>query len=128
MSTTDTRTTAEKIQEILAVWDGANGKSVLYARAQDAGHSLEEMQDHKSSHGYFYNEETEEEGELLLDGICAIELGSSEHGFGGSCSDEIVIFKGRHIENVYDGEVVYPTEIVARLDRDAEYNLLRLQI
>jgi hypothetical protein len=90
-------------------------KKSIYARAQDAGHSLEAMQAHRSSHGYWYNEETEEEYEVLLDGICAIEIGNK--GFGGSCADEVVIFYGRHIQNVYDGEVVFPTEIIARVTR-----------
>jgi hypothetical protein len=123
---TDTRTTEEKIESVLNTWNGASGIYTLYARMQDEGHTLAEMQEHKSNHGYFYNEETEEEGELFLDGICAVELGDG-NGFGGSCASEIVVFKGRHLDFVYDGEVVYPTEIIARFN-EKEYKELLSQI
>jgi hypothetical protein len=83
----------------------------IFVRAQNESHTLEEMQAHRSFHGY------DDEGEeIFVDGICASDrLG--ETGFGGAgMLDTIVFLRGQRVEEIYDGVVIYPTEIVCEMN------------
>ncbi len=86
----------------------------LFTRAQEKGISLQEMQKYRSIHGW--DEETDDF--LRVDGLACCNGLASNMNFGNADTDdataEIVIFTGRWIENIYDGCVAYPTEIVAR--------------
>ena len=72
---------------------------------------LEQMQNHSSADG----------GDDLghIGGICACdsvaELRSNTAMDAARDDDEVVIFKGRILAEIYDGYRVYPTEIVARM-------------
>jgi len=82
----------------------------LYFRMQGKGHSLEAMQQYRSEDGASENETHE--------GLCACdsvsEMQRYAHMWFGE-GDEIVIFRGRKVADLYDGVQVYPTEIVERV-------------
>ena len=82
----------------------------MFFRLQQAGLTLEQMKSHKSIHG------VDDDGEFIyLDAVAASDS-CTETNFGGSCEDEVVVFDGQVIESIYDGVVVYPTQIVARYE------------
>ena len=86
----------------------------LFTRAQKIGHTLAEMQAYQSIHGW----DEEADDFLRVDGLACCSGIPTGMNFGGAATqdgkDEIVLFVGRWIENIYDGCVAYPTEIVAR--------------
>lgn len=87
----------------------------LFSRVQGVGHSLSDMQQYQSIHGW--DEEADDylrvDGLACCDGIpFGMNFGGTGGGFDGH--DEVVIFRGDWVENIYDGCVAYPTEIVAR--------------
>lgn len=89
-------------------------KKKLFTRAQGKGIQLRDMQRYRSIHGW-----DEDAGDFLrLDGLACCNGLASDMNFGNSdTSDEtaeIVVFAGEWIENIYDGCVAYPTEIVRR--------------
>lgn len=97
------------------------GYNIFFRSHNQAGITLEQMQEWKSYHGVEWNEETEEDEDLWLDGVaCSDTLG--ETGFGGAgIGIEIVVFRGQRVEDIYDGVVVFPTKIIYRFT-EQEYN------
>lgn len=95
-------------------------KKQLFTRAQSKGFSLEQMQEYRSIHGW----DEEADDYLRVDGLACCNGFATDMNFGGSNTDdatcEIVVFTGQWIENIYDGCVAYPTEIVARI-KPSEY-------
>lgn len=86
----------------------------LFTRAQGKGISLTDMQSYRSVHGW-----DEEAGDFSrVDALaCHNGLADSLRFGNADTSDEhaeIVVFAGQWIENIYDGCVAYPTEVVAR--------------
>lgn len=90
-------------------------KKQLFTRAQTKNISLEAMQEYRSIHGW----DEEKDDYLRVDGLACCNGIPASMNFGGANADdeicEIVVFTGRWIENIYDGCVAYPTEIVARI-------------
>lgn len=89
-------------------------KKQLFTRAQGKNISLEDMQEYRSIHGW----DDDADDYLTVDGLACCNGLVDSMNFGGSDTDdetaEIVVFAGRWIENIYDGCVAYPQEIVAR--------------
>lgn len=84
----------------------------IYTRAHmEVGITLKQMQNHRSIHGF-----DEETGDWnYVDGVCACSGFPSSMNFGGTGGgEEIVLFTGRWVEDIYDGVVVYPEQVVAR--------------
>jgi hypothetical protein len=100
----------------------ANVCNIFFRAHNEAGIGLEAMQDWKSYHGMAWNEETEEDEDIWLDGVCVSDA-LGERNFGGSfaVAEEIVVLRGQRIEDIYDGVVIYPTEVVCRFTV-AEYD------
>ena len=95
----------------------ANNYSVYFRAHNEAGISLEAMQGFKSYHG-----QDENGDDIFLDAVCASDcLGERNFGGASAVAEEIVAFRGQRLSNVYDGVVVYPTEIVHRFAID-EYD------
>jgi len=90
----------------------------VFFRLQGKGISLKEMQSHKT----FIDVDPISGDEIHEDGVCASENANGYDGgsqWGGQWpaeGDEIVVFEGRHVKDIYDGAVAYPTRIVARFD------------
>jgi hypothetical protein len=84
----------------------------LFFRLQESGLSLEQMQEHRSTHG------CDSDGEFIyLDGVAASDR-CDEVSFGGSCETEVVVFSGHLVGDIYDGVVVRPEKIIARHSYD----------
>ncbi len=99
-------------------------KKQLFTRVQTKNISLEDMQEYRSIHGW----DDEADDYLRVDGLACCNGFSPSLNFGGTGggddeTDEIVIFAGQWIENIYDGCVAYPTEIVARMSK-VEYEAM----
>lgn len=102
-------------------------KKQLFTRVQGRGFSLEQMQSYDSIHGY--DEDGEGEGWNRPGGLACCNGIPTDMNFGGTGGGddehfEIVIFAGRWYENIYDGCLAYPTEIVARMTRSEYVNLV----
>lgn len=86
-----------------------------FFRFQYGHYSLEEMQNYDSKDG----------GDGFDEGLCACDSVSglmsntvwTSSDFGNA---EVVVIKGRVIDEIYDGSRVYPTEVVARF-RPSEF-------
>ncbi len=83
-----------------------------FFRLQDAGITLEEMQNYNSANGGDGFEDEE------LDGLCVSDapdsFGGAEGAYGAGRPGEVVILKGRKLVEIYDGYRIQPTAEVAR--------------
>jgi len=90
---------------------------MVFFRAQCKGYSFEKMQSHSSGDGG--------DGYGEFGGLCASKYANGYHhsGYGdqfGGClpalddDDEVVVFKGRIIVEIYDGYRVEPIAEIAR--------------
>ena len=82
-----------------------------FFRLQDAGITLEEMQNYNSANGGDGFEDEE------LDGLCVSDapdsFGGAEGAYGEDRPGEVVILRGYGTQ-IYDGYRIYPTKEVAR--------------
>lgn len=98
-----------------------------FFRIQGTGLSLAEMQEHNSANGAG---DEEHEGLCASDSVTDLRnyisgwaVGDMDEGF------EVVIYHGRRLDDIYDGVLTYPTEILERVtvssflvnDRFCEY-------
>lgn len=85
-----------------------------FFRLQGKGHNLEDMQNYET----LVDVDPETGEDIREKGVCAT-LGPDD-GFGGahclldSPEHEVVVFKGRIVQEIYDGYVVEPIEEIAR--------------
>jgi hypothetical protein len=90
--------------------------SPTFFRIQEKGYSLQDMQKYKSCDG---SSEAEKH-----DGLCASESIEdlrryiSGWAIGDMSMFEIVVFKGRKLDKLYDGVLAEPREIIARYEFD----------
>ena len=97
----------------------ANDYEIYFRAHNKAGITLEQMQNWKSNHDQSYNVDTEEDEEVWLEGVAASDvLGETSFGGSSGVAKEIVIFRGNKLGEIYDGVIVYPTKIVARMTTD----------
>ena len=83
-----------------------------YFRAQGKNITLEQMKTFKSESG------ADEDYDDFDYGVCASDS-PGPRSFGGAWDalnedDEIVVFKGQLVKEIYDGYIVYPTQEIAR--------------
>lgn len=92
----------------------------MFFRIQGKGHTLEEMQAHRSANGA--DEDIEfEDGLCACDSVSALRSyikGAFLFGQDPATLDpdfEVVVFRGRRVGEVYDGVLTYPEEIIERV-------------